>query len=202
MFCSCSEENVEEQEVVGLDQAENVETPSIEVAEHELKSEEIDFADFYYKFSATIESKNYQMFNGFIHPNNGCYVIESPGAMPVFTSVYDVGEFISKSESKRFFDIPFVQIDHVVSFEALPKIVCEAQPYDKLGCYAEKSEELKKSEIWNYAGLSVEESLDVVALVDSLSITVVNTYNYTFYFSKNEGKWYLSFIDLRVPCSA
>ena len=192
LFSSCSEDE-SRSEVFFQEDGEAV---------SELKDKEIDFADFYYKFSATIESQNYQIFNGFIHPNLGCYIIESPGAMPVFTNVYDVGEFVSKSGGQWFFDLPFTQIDHVVSFESLPKVICEAQAYDKKGCFAGLSEEFKSSEIWNYAGLSSEENAEVISLVNSLSISVVNTYNYTFHFSKIESKWYLSFIDLRMPCSA
>ncbi len=194
---SCSDENVN-QEVVFVEE----ENAISEEAEHELKSDEIDFADFYYKFSATIESTNYQMFNDFIYSDYGCYVIESSGAMPSLTSVYDVGEFVSRAEGQRFFDIPFIEIDQVILFETLPKIVCDAQIYDKLGCFATQSGDFRNSQIWRYAGLSEEEIAEVEALVETVNITVVNTYNYTFHFSKIESKWYVSFIDMRVPCSA
>ena len=194
---SCSDESIDQD-----DEFAKVEKAISEEVTHELKDEQVDFADFYYIFSATIESKNYEMFNGFIHPNYGCYVIESSGAMPNLTPVFDVGEFVSKPEGKRFFDLPFVEIDHIVSFDSLPKVVCEDKVYERLGCFAGQPEDFKRSEIWNYAGLSQEDVVEVVSLVESLNITVVNTYNYTFHFSKIESEWFVSFIDMRVPCSA
>lgn len=199
MLSSCSNEQPEVSPPITLEQLEMIES---EVqSEHELSSVEIDFADFYSVFSATIESRNYEMFNGFIHPDNGCYAIESSGAMPVFTSVYDVGEFISKLKAKRFFDLPFVEIDHMVSFESLPNITCEAQIYDKVGCFANSSEEFKTSEIWNYAGLSEDLVVEVGSLADKVNITVVNTSNYNYHFSKIEERWYISFVDFRVLCA-
>ncbi len=193
---SCSEENIEV-----VDEVVNVEDfPEIEL-EHDLRDYEIEFADFYYKFSATIESRNYEIFNGFIHQNYGCYMIQNSDSMPSFVNVYDVGEFVAESGSKRFFDLSFQEIDHVVSFEALPNVLCDKNTFDKVGCYASPSDRLIQSEIWKTTQLTNEEILDVEKLLASVNIAVVNTYNYSYHFSKIEDEWYVTFIDLRAPCS-
>lgn len=170
-------------------------------SEHELQDYEIDFADFYYIFSATIESRNYEIFNGFIHQGYGCYVIQSSGAITSIVNVYDVGEFSSEEVSERFFDLSFKEIDHVLSFDSLPNFDCTKNIYDKTGCFASRSNSLADSEIWKKSQLAKDDIEIIQSMVDSVNICVVNTYNYVYHFSKIEGKWYVVFIDLRMHCT-
>ena len=102
--------------------------------------------------------------------------------------------------NKLFFDFSFEGVDKELIFEELPEVVCEDEFYNKQGCFAEKVNPLLASQIWNYAGLNEKEIQAIEVLANTVEITVVNTSIYDFYFSKIEGNWYVTFIDLRIPC--
>ncbi|PJA08947.1 MAG: hypothetical protein COX70_02635 [Flavobacteriales bacterium CG_4_10_14_0_2_um_filter_32_8] len=161
-----------------------------------------EFLTFYKKFSAAIRNKDVVSFNECMDTNFGFYIIESPGALPFVCKVYDISKFKSKNNNTGFFELSFNNISNLPIFEELPKVVCENEIYDKKGCFANTINPLQDSQLWNYSDLNEKEIQPIQKLSSLINITVINTYNYTFYFSFIENKWSISFIDIRIPCQA
>lgn len=161
----------------------------------------VTFLEFYKKLTKAIEAKNYQELNECIYSDFGIYIISSSGAMPEIYKYYDITNYKSKFQPP-FLELDFNAINTLPIFDYLPKVICGKEIYDKKGCFAAEANPLLDSQIWNYANLNVKEIQAIEVLVQTIKITVVNTSNFTFYFSEIEGKWYLTFLDLRVPCAA
>lgn len=166
-----------------------------------IDSDEEDFLLFYKKFTETIQTKNLDSISHFIDADFGVYIIESNGAMPSFTKYYSFDKFKSL-QGKKFDELKFKLIDLEPVFEDLPKVVCNETKYDKDGCFVEKINPFKDNEIWYYTELNEKEKQAISIIAKSIVYTVVNTSNYTFYFSETNEGLKLSFIDLRVPCEA
>ncbi|MCB0408903.1 MAG: hypothetical protein KDD29_01715 [Flavobacteriales bacterium] len=133
-------------------------------------------------------AQNYHDFSLIISENYGVYVITQPGAMPNVEHLYELKE--SKFSSEVF-------------FEELPKVVCNEQVYDKDGCFAQEINPLIESQIWNYTKMNEKEKQAIIAMVEKIKYTVIDTKNKTtYYFSEVDGEWFLTFIDKRVPCEA
>ena len=160
------------------------------------------FLQFYRQLVTAIETKNPAAFNQLIYDDYGLYIIESSGAMPEVSKVYNIENYKSSATKQGFFDLTFDSLSLMPIKEKLPKVVCEKNSYDKQGCFQENINPLKDSEIWHYANLNEKEVQAIHFISENVIITVVNTYNYTFYFSQINGSWQLSFIDLRIPCTA
>jgi hypothetical protein len=160
------------------------------------------FLKFYDAFTTSISTKNEKAFNQFIYTNYGLYIIEAPGAMPVVSKIYNISKFKTINTTTKFFDLPFNEIKKQPLYEELPTIICDENSYNKLGCFVSENNTLKESQLWGYSGLNEKEIQAIEFLTKTIQITVVNTSNFTFYFSKIEDKWYLTFIDLRTPCTA
>lgn len=160
------------------------------------------FLQFYRQLVTAIETKNPAAFNQLIYDDYGLYIIESSGAMPEVSKVYNIENYTSSATKQGFFDLTFDSLSLMPIKEKLPKVVCEKNNYDKQGCFQENINSLKDSEIWHYANLNEKEVQAIQFISENVIITVVNTYNYTFYFSQINGSWQLSFIDLRTPCTA
>ena len=128
-------------------------------------------------------------------------MIESSGAMPSIRKFYDIRKFNTSNEKKSINELLYHEMEEPF-FESLPKVICDVEVYDKQGCFAQEVNPLLESQIWNYAGLNEKEIQAIEFLAETVNITVINTSNFTFYFSKIEGEWYLTFLDLRVPCTA
>ncbi len=161
-----------------------------------------DFDSFYQNFSKTIVAKKTTDFNNFIHQDYGVYFIEAPGAMPMFTKFYSIEKFKDVNNNKFFFDLPFLGIDKMPINDTLPKIICGGEVYDKYGCFAQQTNPLNESQIWNYTDLNDKQKQEIEVIAKTITYTVVNTANYTFYFSLIGNSWYVTFIDIRIPCSA
>lgn len=160
------------------------------------------FLQFYQQLVTAIETKNPAAFNQLIYDDYGLYIIESSGAIPEVNKVYEIENYTSTTTKQGFFSLPFDSLSLMPLKEKLPKVVCEKNNYDKQGCFQENINPLKDSEIWHYANLNEKEVQAIQFISENVTITVVNTYNYTFYFSQINGSWQLSFIDLRIPCTA
>jgi len=156
----------------------------------------------YHKLVTSIETKHLSAFNQIICYDNALYIIESSGAMAEVSKVYNNENYKSSATKQGFFDLTFDSLSLMPIKERLPKVVCEKYSYDKQGCFQENINPLKDSEIWHYANLNEKEVQAIQFISENVTITVVNTYNYTFYFSQINGSWQLSFIDLRTPCTA
>ncbi len=161
------------------------------------------FLEFYKKFTTSISRKNEDEFNGCINANLGLYTIESAGAVPLVIKIYDIKDFTSYHHpDATFFEMQFKGISKEPVFEGLPKVICDDEVYDKLGCFAGESDRLKKSRIWNFYSLNEKEIQAIESLVETVEMTVINTSNYAFHFSLIDENWYLTFIDIRIPCTA
>jgi len=198
-FVACSEasqndNNIQEQ------QQETIDTSIANVTKEQVDT--TSFLQFYQQLVAAIETKNAAAFNQLFYKDYGLYIIESSGAMPQVSKVYTIEQYKTTGTAQGFFDLQFDSLSLMPAEEQLPKVVCEKNNYDKQGCFQENINPLKDSEIWNYANLNEKEVQAIQFRRETIKITVVNTYNYTFYFSQINGSWQLSFIDLRIPCTA
>ena len=198
-FVACSEasqndNNIQEQ------QQETIDTSIANVTKEQVDT--TSFLQFYQQLVAAIETKNAAAFNQLFYKDYGLYIIESSGAMSQVSKVYTIEQYKTTGTAQGFFDLQFDSLRLMPAEEQLPKVVCEKNNYDKQGCFQENINPLKDSEIWNYASLNEKEVQAIQFRSETIKITVVNTYNYTFYFSQINGSWQLSFIDLRIPCTA
>ena len=179
----------------------------IDTTENDLQIERIsdtinrDFLECYNGIVLGVGTHNDSLFNSFIHNSYGLYIIESSGALPMIRKFYDIRKFSDNIEKKSINELLYHEMSEPI-FEFLPKVICDTEIYDKEGCFAQEINPLIKSQIWNYANLNENEIQATETLAKSIKMTVLNTSNYTFYFSKIESKWYLTFLDMRAPCTA
>lgn len=167
----------------------------------QLSSEDAAFLTFYQSFTTAVESKNAAKVNAFVDEVFGVYFIESNGAMPNFKRVNDVAKFKSVRE-ELFFSLNFKDLQQTLVFEELPKIICDATPYDKQGCFAKKINPFANDEFWYVTDLNEKEKQAISVFAEKIDFTVVNTSTGKFYFTKNGDSWKIGFIDLRIPCEA
>jgi len=129
--------------------------------------------------------------NQFIHPQKGLWLIQSAGAVPAMANI---------SQVDKNFPVDFSSVKQ----EELPKTNCDSPSFwTKDGCFAKEVNTFIDEKIWTYCGLRKEDISKVEELADSVSVTAINTSLYArYYFSRIDGKWYLTFADLRKPCNA
>lgn len=161
-----------------------------------------DFNLFYKKFITAITNKDTTAFNTFIHKDYGLYFIEAPGAMPMFVKIYSIENFKATNTQQAFFDLAFAELEKMPVNDSLPQIICDDNIYSKQGCFVQQTNPLNKSQLWNYSNLNDKQKQEVEIIVNTITHTVINTYNYTFYFSLIDENWNATFIDIRTPCSA
>ncbi|MBE7442411.1 MAG: hypothetical protein KF732_03695 [Flavobacteriales bacterium] len=195
--CNTTDENQPTDEQLAEETTDEVVVEEIK----KLSSEDADFLVFYQSFVSAVESKNAENVNVFIDEVFGVYFIESNGAMPNFKRVNDVAKFKSIRD-EQFFSLNFNQLNQQPVFEELPKIICDATPYDKQGCFAQKINPFANDEFWYYTDLNEKEKQAISVFAEKIDFTVVNTTVGKFYFTKNGDSWKIGFIDLRVPCEA
>ncbi len=195
--CNTTDENQPTDEQL----AEEATTQVVVEETKKLSSEDAEFLAFYRSFVAAVESKNAANVNAFIDEVFGVYFIESNGAMPNFKRVNDVAKFKSVRD-ELFFSLNFKDLNQTPVCEELPKIICDATPYDKEGCFAQKINPFANDEFWYYTDLNEKEKQAISVFAEKIDFTVVNTSTGKFYFTKNGEAWKIGFIDLRVPCEA
>ena len=181
--------NVEEIPIKGS------ESPGL-IIEKRIESETVIFDSLYANFTEAWKNENKEQFNGFIHSDKGLYIIESNGALPSIIKL--------DSLERSFFKRNRWNHSFVVIRETLPEVDCDATNgfYNKVGCFVEDTNPFIKSEIWKYAGLDSIQEETLAALAKTISVTVINTSGFVAYFSLINGRYHLTILDLRVPCSA
>lgn len=164
-----------------------------------------EFLDFYSAFITSIQkaSVGENLLNNYIHPVHGLYIISNHnGAMPTINRYLNLAEIENDEATKQILFGSCAEIEKKPTFESLPKIVCDEDIYDKIGCFAEDTNTLAESGIWNYGNLNEKEKQAIQFAAESVNITVINTFFFTFYFSKTDEGYKVTFIDIRTPCSA
>lgn len=128
--------------------------------------------------------------NQFIDPENGLWLIQSPGAVPNMTNT---------SQVDKNFPVDF----SIMKNEELPRVNCDTKSFwTKEGCFVQQINNFKDEKIWTYCGLKKEDEAKIEKLAQAIALTVINTsLNTRYYFSQINGKWHLVFVDLRRPCA-
>lgn len=162
-----------------------------------------DFKETYKEFFYSIIDGKPEKFNEFIHPDLGLFIIDSKGALPAVSNVKDISKYV-RADNKSFFEFDRSKVGYELIEEELPKVDCDNSPdfYTKQGAFTQAVNPLLNNKPWQESKLEKEELEKVNAAAETVMITVINTSNYRYYFSKMAGKWYVTFIDLRKPCNA
>lgn len=160
------------------------------------------FDDFFFIFSRALDQKDAEKLTGIIHPEFGLYIIESPGAIPLINRIDDPVNYQTISTGKRLLEMEYKNIVKYPKFEPLPKVICDENVYDKQGFFAASPDRFKQDQIWTRIDLDKIQLKAIEEVASTVELTLINTSNYTFHFSVIGGQWYLTFIDLRAPCSA
>ncbi len=156
-------------------------------------------ASFTHVYSMLVDAmynKKNQEFRSFIHPQHGIKFISNfSGAMPELIEFDKTAKFGENKQIKN----TFKQLDSLLLKEAiiesLPNVICDTTIYDKSGCFAYESNSKLQGHPWNANGKYDD-------LINNVTWTVVNTHNFTFFFSEIDEQYYLTFIDIRTPCEA
>lgn len=138
-----------------------------------------------------LDGVNISNINQYIHPGWGLWLIRSSGAMPAMENTSQVG---------KNFPVDF----SACKMEALPTVHCESKSFwTKEGCFVQEINLFKSEKIWMHCGLSEKEQAVIEEAAKTIRLTAVNTsFSARYYFSMIEGKWYLTFVDMRRPCEA
>jgi hypothetical protein len=160
------------------------------------------FMIHYNQLISAIRNNDTRAFNNFIHPDLGLCIIEQNGAMPQMRNGKDISRFKTIA-GKTIFEMEKQDFLCELKEEALPVVDCETDAlWSKTGCFTEAVNHFSDDKIWEHCNLKKEEQEIAAKSAATISRTVINTKGYRFYFSEIEGKWYLTFLDLRAPCSA
>jgi len=162
-----------------------------------------EFRDVYADFFTAIKDKNEKRFNDYIHPKIGLFIIQQDGALPTLENVKDISKFKRSYDKKHFFSFNLDVIGIELIEQDLPKINCEEfDGYDKQGCFSKQVNNLEATNLCQYIDADAAFKSKCEETIKTIKWTVINTANYGYYFSQIEGKWYITFIDMRQPCSA
>ncbi|MBL4735511.1 MAG: hypothetical protein JKY18_09275 [Flavobacteriales bacterium] len=162
------------------------------------------FELYYHQLLKALASRDPEGFNNLVHPEFGCYLIDSPGAIPVITLITDIEKVLQKKAERSVFDFSNAFLSFPITEESLPTIDCDSPNgfYSKEGAFVENVNTLAAEKIWEYIGLDVIEQAPIVKLSRTIDKTIVNTAGFRAYFSKIGDQWYITFFDIRVPCTA
>ena len=168
------------------------------------KDEERPFTFYYQQLVVALASGDHAGFNGLIHPEFGCYLIEAPGAVPVITQITNVDKALRKGSERLIINFNDVFLTFPLTEDRLPTIDCDSPEgfYSKEGTYVEDVNNLAEEKIWKYIGLDSAAQKPISELANTVEKTIVNTAGFTAYFSKIGAEWYITFFDIRVPCTA
>ncbi|HEU4717272.1 MAG TPA: hypothetical protein VFU15_05550 [Bacteroidia bacterium] len=161
------------------------------------------FSWFYSMFAAaaTMDGGD-TIFDHYVSPEHGLWIISSEGAMPHFTNVKSINDY-KRSDGTKLLPMDKDRMLAAPKEEELPSVDCNSKTFwNKDGCFTREENKFKEEKIWQYAGLTNDKEKEVEALAGTISRTVINTQTYRFYFSLINGSWYLTFLDIRKPCEA
>jgi hypothetical protein len=171
-------------------------------------SNNFDYKSFipaFKQFTNSILNNDTIEFNKFINEDLGLFIIEQSGAMPWFFKVRKIGSYLSP-ENWSFFNRQFESINLKPEVDDLPIVDCDYEKdnsaYNKTGCFVKDTNKLSSEKIWEYTEIDEAMKKEIVKAASLISISVINTFNYRYYFAQINKNWYLLFIDLRIPCSA
>jgi hypothetical protein len=161
------------------------------------------FKETYKEFFYSIIDGKPETFNKFIHPDLGLYVIDAGGAIPSVTNVKDISTYV-RPDNKSFFEFDRSKVGYELINEDLPVVNCDNGPdfYSKQGAFTQGVNNLKNEKPWSSTKMDSEEAEKIKTAAETVMITVINTSNYRYYFSKMGDNWYITFIDVRKPCNA
>jgi len=156
----------------------------------------------YNAFAHAAVTGNESLFNVFVHPKRGLWIIHQDGAMLNFTKVMNISDY-KNMQGRGLLPFDRDAMNDAPKNEALPVIDCDSKTlYSKEGCFSQMKNYFVEDKIWKNAGLDAVLDREVAEYAVTITRTVVNTKNYKYYFSLIEGSWYLTFIDIRRPCAA
>jgi hypothetical protein len=162
-----------------------------------------DFREVYTDFFTAVKDVNENRFNEYIHPATGLFIIQQDGAMPSLTHITDIAKFKRSYDKKHFFAFNMDVIGVELIEQELPNMNCEEfDGYDKQGCFTQQINKLAGTKFWEFIETSPDVKSKCESAANTIKWTVINTANYGYYFSQIDGKWYITFIDMRQPCSA
>lgn len=143
--------------------------------------------------------------NEYIHPKTGFTVMENSGAFVHLTWYNRIDSLL---------DHPMMKIPPKScqpKFESAPIYRCELESWSKTGCYLSKVDPLSKEFIKFLRPDHQEDPLMIEKIkkcetttvwVLTQSDNVPYYHKYRIYFGLIDGKWYITAIDLTIPCSA
>lgn len=154
------------------------------------------------EFTSALAEKDTLRLNTFIQPANGMYVLSSEGALPGMTNTMSFlgnnllyGKILSEKTGNA--------VRCELKNEELPVINCDSMSfYNKEGCFMQFQNRLDKSKILEFVKIPREEYEKAMTMMHTITVTVVNTGNFVYYFSHINNKWFLAFLDIRRPCEA
>ncbi|MCC9136794.1 hypothetical protein ACFSKU_10180 [Pontibacter silvestris] len=160
------------------------------------------------KFFATLQASDTVRLNELIHPGEGVWVIEQPGAVPQMTHLQDITQFKRHFKSRSFFTVAdeiqqcILQEENWPTFDCADMDGCNSG-YSKDGCFIFDPTKFQQSGYWNYAGLSDKQVQRVKSTLPLLQKSVLHTRtSFEFHFGVVDGHWRLLFAKLIYPCSA
>jgi hypothetical protein len=174
-------------------------TKADSVAKQQLPSQ--SFPDFYGHFVRYMIAGKDSASHAFVHPKHGLWVIHANGALPEFTHYLKLGA-IRIGNNQPLLPVSLAAMNCTLKEESLPVVNCDNKEfYAKTGCFAQEINTFSVDKVWRYAKLQATAVSAIETLATTISVTVINTANYKYYFSRINGSWYLTFIDLRRPCA-
>ena len=170
----------------------------------DIEEDERPFELYYHQLIMSLASHDPSSFNGLIHPDKGCYLIESPGAIPMITLITNIEQVKQYGTDRSVLNLTDKFISFALQHERLPTIDCDSPEgfYSKEGTFSADTNAFAGDQIWKYLGLEDSVQASIAELAGTIDKTIINTAGFKAYFSKIDGVWYLTFFDIRVPCTA
>jgi hypothetical protein len=160
------------------------------------------FSIYYEQLINSLLTNDAPAFNRFIHPEYGLCIIESSGAMPQMRNGKDISRF-KTLHGKSLFELDKTGFRCELKEEELPKVDCDKEGFfTKEGCFTQEINTFRDEKIWEHCNLRENEQALAASAAETITRTVINTKGFRFYFSRIGNQWFLTFLDLRVPCSA
>jgi hypothetical protein len=173
-------------------------------------SDTANFKVAFDKLFYALQQADTTLFNQFIHPEHGLWVIEQPGALPKMTHITKIQKFKREYQDRSFFTIAQDVQKCDLTEGPFPKFDCGDMNYDlgktgysKDGCFVGKADKFKSSGYWNYASLPDNKIQQIKNTLPLVNRSVLHTQSsYEFHFGYTNKQWHLLFAKIIYPCSA